>query len=80
MEIDNDRFSERIKQYDDFDLNTMIERTGPRGSLEVPMWVQDQLFLEWDNRHPNTLPPCFASIPFPDCYEGPTTVYEWPQA
>lgn len=80
MDIDRERFEQKVKTFDDFDLNTMIDRCRKLKPEELPEWVIVRLHVEWRIRHPRKLPPCFAGMDFPDCYEGPREVYQWPQA
>jgi hypothetical protein len=73
-----------IKTLTDFELNELISRSLNRsvasGVSKPPEKILFAAAREWQNRHPGTLAPCYADLPFPDCYRGPRTVYEWAQA
>ena len=73
-----------LKTLNDFELNELISRGLSRSAaISTPQPPEKVLFAaarEWQNRHPGTLAPCYAYLPFPDCYRGPRTIYEWAQA
>jgi hypothetical protein len=73
-----------IKTLNDFELNELISHSLSRsvasGVSKPPEKILFAAAREWQNRHPGTLAPCYADLPFPDCYRGPRTVYEWAQA
>ena len=73
-----------LKTLSDFELNEIIScglsRSVASGVPKPPEKILFAAATEWQHRHPGTLAPCYEDLPFPDCYRGPRTVYEWAQA
>ena len=67
----------------DFDLDDYIADHLSMSPRELGN--RDELLLravheEWKGRHPDTLPPCFSQVSFPECYTGTRNIFQWPEA
>ncbi len=87
MTLQNLPLEREIELLDDFMLNDIIDAACFAEQLpkqSSPQFIPDNILLLalqiWAQRHPLSLPPCFAKAKERAQYFGATTVYEWPTA
>ena len=75
-----------LNNLDDFAINDLVslwvlDEDNKKGHREVvPVWVFGEALAVWQERHPGSLPPCFAEVEKSLYHFGPSFIYEWPQA
>jgi hypothetical protein len=75
------QYKEKISQLSDRDIDAIIFQLKNKSTRQNGPAAEEVLMfagMEWNNRHPGTLPPCFVGRKFPKCYEGIRKIYEWP--
>ena len=76
----NHQYKEKISQLSDREIDDIIYQLKSKSSRQNGPAAEAVLLfagVEWTNRHPDTLPPCFAGRTFPECYNGIRKVYKW---
>ncbi len=75
------QYQEILSQLSDRDIDSIIYQLKNKSTRQNGPAAEEVLLfagMEWNNRHPGTLPPCFAGRTFPECYNGIRKIYKWP--
>lgn len=86
MTLQNLPLEHEMELLDDFMLNDIIdvacftEQPPQQSARFIPDGILVLALQVWAQRHPLSLPPCFAKARERAQYFGATTVYEWPMA
>lgn len=81
-----DELVKEIDKQTDFEINTIIDiginyhKYEKIGIEKIPSFIITGSIIVWKNRHPLTLPPCFAEILEMSEMFDRSIIYKWPMA